>query len=443
MPNLNEKKEIYLPSRYRSYWPWANPPMRAWTTDGPSLISDSFSRTRTSVNTPRFGSLRKADLPNQPFNYGTWKWMLPMCKARINFIYPNGTLAYNEYEVSPKYFNCEAAAYAGMYPGSDPNPTALARLIEQAKLNKGSLAVGIAEAEKTAAFVADSCRRLLSAFAGLKKGRLDIVSRELGFAFSPVVRRRFKKDFRSLKNGGALWRLDDGRMMREAKNRESMARRLEKFARAWWLEITYGWKPLLQDVQSQMQNLAEYLTEKSNRSRVVRSKAQTEEQYISYQDWGSYARTTTTARVVRKSKYVLQYHIPENPGVLTQFGLTDLALVAWEIIPFSFVADWFIPVGNYLEAINAYSGLEFEKGTLTESSSTYIESSLVAKPAFGYNPVQQFVAYSPIRATNTLFSVNRTVLTSFPTVQMPTFKDPRSFAHAASAIALISSIFRK
>lgn len=41
-----------------------------------------------------------------------------------------------------------------------------------------------------------------------------------------------------------------------------------------------------------------------------------------------------------------------------QIGLTNPLLLGWELIPFSFVADWFIQVGDYLETLDALIGVK-------------------------------------------------------------------------------------
>lgn len=41
-----------------------------------------------------------------------------------------------------------------------------------------------------------------------------------------------------------------------------------------------------------------------------------------------------------------------------RLGLTDPLLLAWELIPYSFVIDWFVGVGDYLEASGTFAGLK-------------------------------------------------------------------------------------
>jgi hypothetical protein len=36
--------------------------------------------------------------------------------------------------------------------------------------------------------------------------------------------------------------------------------------------------------------------------------------------------------------------------------------LAWELIPLSFVVDWFLPVGKYLDSLNATKGITFLDG---------------------------------------------------------------------------------
>jgi hypothetical protein len=49
------------------------------------------------------------------------------------------------------------------------------------------------------------------------------------------------------------------------------------------------------------------------------------------------------------------------------FGLSDAALFAWELTPFSFVFDWFIDVGTWIEELSSLQGIKVLAGfTSTE-----------------------------------------------------------------------------
>lgn len=51
----------------------------------------------------------------------------------------------------------------------------------------------------------------------------------------------------------------------------------------------------------------------------------------------------------------------DNPHVFSveQMGLLNPASIAWELVPFSFVVDWFIPVGKYISSLSDYAGCSF------------------------------------------------------------------------------------
>jgi hypothetical protein len=70
-------------------------------------------------------------------------------------------------------------------------------------------------------------------------------------------------------------------------------------------------------------------------------------------------------KVLRNSKFVTvkrsraRYRI-RDAGLkqLSQVGITNPALLVWELIPYSFVFDWIIPVGDFLGSLDALVGVE-------------------------------------------------------------------------------------
>lgn len=44
---------------------------------------------------------------------------------------------------------------------------------------------------------------------------------------------------------------------------------------------------------------------------------------------------------------------------LRAWGFNNPQLVLWELVPFSFVVDWLLPIGQWLESINALAGVSF------------------------------------------------------------------------------------
>jgi len=115
-----------------------------------------------------------------------------------------------------------------------------------------------------------------------------------------------------------------------------------------WLDYEYGWKPLLGDVYSSAQLLAQQLNfpqEKDFRVRKAYEASSSSSGSVSYPHYFAANRMQICARITE----------PLTVPQLT--GLSDPLSIAWELMPYSFVFDWFIPVGSYLQARGAASAL--------------------------------------------------------------------------------------
>ncbi len=119
-----------------------------------------------------------------------------------------------------------------------------------------------------------------------------------------------------------------------------------------WLELQYGWLPLLSDVKSAAEAFAAWRYAPLRFS--VRSTAKEEltKGGFSLNGQKSFARQT--------SKAAVKVTFKEAPSLTYKLGLTDPLTVAWELVPFSFVVDWFLPIGQYLEASSACRTLSVE-----------------------------------------------------------------------------------
>jgi len=139
-------------------------------------------------------------------------------------------------------------------------------------------------------------------------------------------------------------------------------------------------------------------------------------------------------------KFSVTYAVT-SPAVASakEIGLTNPLLIAWELLPFSFVADWFIPLGSYIGNMDATIGCTFESGYRTVFQKAESISNV-----FG-NGLDQYSCQSDFRweATQMNVKVDRTVLAGFPSPVVPSFKNPVSVTHAANALALLHQLFRK
>lgn len=132
-----------------------------------------------------------------------------------------------------------------------------------------------------------------------------------------------------------------------------------------YLQYRYGWRQLYSDIVELLQ-LIEKLGVQGKGDR-LHAKTYFEVPFSSAGKSSQtyYASVNSTVSGVAFCKTRLDYQIqtPER-FLLNQFGL-DPAVVAWELLPWSFVLDWFVNVGSFLEAAAYVGGLDFLGGSQT------------------------------------------------------------------------------
>lgn len=127
-----------------------------------------------------------------------------------------------------------------------------------------------------------------------------------------------------------------------------------------WLAFQYGVRPLISDVQGALKVLDGALLDKPLvRKYVVHSKIVSD--------------VTTplivsgfhgTKRIRRDSRITWTAYCAFDSGYLntaSSLGLLNPLQLAWELVPYSFVVDWFINVGDYLGSLDALAGVERQK----------------------------------------------------------------------------------
>jgi hypothetical protein len=117
-------------------------------------------------------------------------------------------------------------------------------------------------------------------------------------------------------------------------------------------------------------------------------------------------------------------------------GLKDPLSVAWELLPYSFVADWFIPIGDFLQA----------RGLSQALTGSFVSST--KEVAYGYNlhvtepDPQPWWVKTQTKTISELGYFERAIGITLE-VPLPTAKplmDVPSWKRAANAVALLSQL---
>jgi len=187
---------------------------------------------------------------------------------------------------------------------------------------KVNIAVALAEASKTSDLIYDTARRIDRAYRAFRKG-----------------------DLRGIAN-----------------NLNITPKKLHKS----WLEYKYGWMPLLMDVKGAAEFFAQQHVERPPKFKVTKRESITE-QYRTVDMFPTYGGgadhedvTNAICNYDVRVTYWCELSYP-HLAALQQIGVTNPALVAWELVPYSFVFDWFIQVGDWLTALTAQNGVSVRR----------------------------------------------------------------------------------
>jgi len=216
--------------------------------------------------------------------------------------------------------------------------------------------------------------------------------------------------------------------------REFDANRLSGNVASDWLALQYGWLPLLSDTKAMAEHCAQRALDAERTSVplvIIKSGAKTGTSYSTKTANSVKSGVkTSSCRVTIRAKVNVQYlRTAQNTG------LNPLTL-AWELMPYSFVVDWFADVGDYLNRLTYSGGLTFHSGYYTIK--TVNDWVVLAETG---NAVRRTTSLAQNSGQN--YRVTREKLYAFPSVVPPRFSDPWSPIHAANALALLRTANRR
>jgi hypothetical protein len=118
-----------------------------------------------------------------------------------------------------------------------------------------------------------------------------------------------------------------------------------------WLLTRYGLKPLINDIFDALLALEKDVGRQRVTTRARDSISQSSVRTVTK------ASATVTHYIREEVTDDLEYRVMSlneytiSTGFNLGFGLKNLGLLAWELIPFSFVIDWFVNIGEYIGSL--------------------------------------------------------------------------------------------
>lgn len=200
-----------------------------------------------------------------------------------------------------------------------------------------------------------------------------------------------------------------------------------------WLELQYGWKPLIGSIYDAVNvpspDVSRFVKARKTFTRPFSYNAgsTTNGVYLSCPK-AQLKRTVTVSALITMTNSSLQ--------AANAYGITNPALLAWELVPYSFVVDWFLPVGTWINAQTALSGVQVSQSSVTTTSSYDI--TYYTRGGTGL-PSTTSIAPGSKREIYSLKTRDLTI--PHPSFPRPDFQ--LSTSHALNAIALLASAFRR
>ncbi len=121
-----------------------------------------------------------------------------------------------------------------------------------------------------------------------------------------------------------------------------------------WLEYSFGWKPLIQDIYSAVDHFQSPI--KTLRPKGTANDTLSTSTLSGTKSSGSYTERIVFGKLYCKMGCEITVTNP-NLYLANSLGLVNPATVVWELIPFSFVVDWFANVGEFLTQGTDFLGL--------------------------------------------------------------------------------------
>jgi hypothetical protein len=198
-----------------------------------------------------------------------------------------------------------------------------------------------------------------------------------------------------------------------------------------WLQWIYGIKPMLADIHDECNQMVNTYRDEGfpiTVSCIRKVSHQTEPSTTS--TFNERWHCTGLAKVSYRANISNSYF-----DGLDESGVLNPLSILWEAVPFSFIVDWFVPVGNVLESLTATAGLDYAWGYADEVQESHFEAHL---QHWGLPGVYTIV--DPGVAKVGVYSFHRRTMSDFAMPALYAVGNPFSDTHVANAVALIRNM---
>lgn len=265
-----------------------------------STYYEFFEGTR--VLSPRTELLRP---PYAYTSFNPYDW--------VREAYKGPMVTYSKYpNLAPPHYTSSSWSFCSISNITAKMPSTastLSKLVDKWKNSDVNLGVSLGESKESISMIYSSLASIYRSARAIKRGNLGEALRQFK---EPLPRRVRRKAARQIEQGDLS---------------------------SAWLSLHLGWVPLVGDIYA----AADYVADDGAYAKIS-----------SGWDRGEMSAITRGGRIVEQRcarRYVAVIETP--PLEIDRLGLANPAVIAWELVPLSFVADYFLPIGDWLNALSS------------------------------------------------------------------------------------------
>ena len=229
------------------------------------------------------------------------------------------------------------------------------------------LGVATAEGREAMSMVTRRLLQLGNFTRHLATGRFGLAASDLGIEWS-----------------GTSKRFINPRLPRRFDPKPTRGRETARSFSSLYLEAHFGWRPLVKDVHDGLRVLDNPMAPQRVRASATGP----------YSSPSNFTRVTQDASWKYHESQIIDFKqtvtlqadiiiVNPNLAMMQQFGVANPVSIAWELVPFSFVLDWFVNVGDYLGSLTDFAGISLKNAqmtTFTRSSGVGYKYSIPFRP---------------------------------------------------------------